>query len=224
MVLCELERLRHHAGAIAAICESTALAVSAAHAAIIEEQLLRVSCVFSGHRYLFGLNVPGGLSRDFDKQACTDLLAAVQKTKSELLELEDRLRYSSSFLDRLEDVGAIDADDARDLNLVGPVGRASGQNNDLRRACPYSGYQHYDFQIPSESEGDGYARLRVLFAEAVQSVKLIQQAIYALQPGAVRAVCDPIRAGASLGWVEAPREAEKFVHFACGQTPARQAT
>ncbi len=59
----ELERLRHHAGAIAAICESTALAVSTAHASIIEEELLRASCVFTGHRYLFGLNVPGGLSR-----------------------------------------------------------------------------------------------------------------------------------------------------------------
>ncbi len=205
--LCELERLRHHAGAIAAICESTALGVSAAQAAIIEEELLRASCVFSGHRYLFGLNVPGGLARDFDKQACTDVLAAANKAKSDLSELERRLRYSSSFLDRLEDVGAIDADDARDLNLVGPVGRASAQRNDLRRACPYSGYQHYRFDIPSESEGDGYARLRVLFAEAVQSVKLIQQAIHALQPGPVRAVCDPIRAGASLGWVEAPRGA-----------------
>ena len=207
VVLCELERLRHHAGAIAAICESTALAVSAAQAAIIEEHLLRVSCVFTGHRYLFGLNVPGGLTRDFDKQACRDVLAAADKATTDLSELERRLRYSSSFLDRLEDVGAVDADDARDLNLVGPVGRASAQKDDLRRACPYSGYQHYDFEIPSESEGDGYARLRVLFAEAVQSVKLIRQAIHSLQPGPLRAVCDPIRTGASLGWVEAPRGA-----------------
>ena len=74
ILICELERLRHHAGAIAAICESTALAVSTAHAAIIEEELLRASCVFTGHRYLFGLNVPGGLSRDFDAEQCKNLL------------------------------------------------------------------------------------------------------------------------------------------------------
>ena len=74
IALCELERLRHHAGAIAAICESTALAVSAAHAAIIEEELLRASCVFSGHRYLFGLNVPGGLRRDVEVDQCKGLL------------------------------------------------------------------------------------------------------------------------------------------------------
>jgi formate hydrogenlyase subunit 5 len=205
VVLCELERLRHHAGAIASICESTALAVSAAQAAMIEEHLLRASCIFSGHRYLFGLNVPGGLSRDFDAEACTNLLTVVHTAESELLQLEERLRYSSSFLDRLEDVGAIGAEDARDLNLVGPIGRASAQRYDLRRSCPYSGYERYHFGIPCESEGDGYARLRVLFAEAVQSVGLVDQALNTLEPGPVCAHFDCSRAGASLGWVEAPR-------------------
>jgi formate hydrogenlyase subunit 5 len=207
VLLCELERLRHHAGAIAGICESTALAVSAAQAGIIEEQLLRASCVFAGHRYLFGLNIPGGLSRDVDMQGCTELLNATSKACADLLELEARLRYSSSFLDRLEDVGAIDADDARDLNLVGPVGRASAQNNDLRGACPYSGYERHKFDVPCESEGDGYARLRVLFAECVQSSALIRQAIESLDPGPVRVACNASHAGASIGWVEAPRGA-----------------
>ena len=207
IALCELERLRHHAGAIAAICESTALAVSAAHAAISEEELLRASCVFSGHRYLFGLNVPGGLRRDVEVDQCKGLLGAVDKAEAELRVLEDRLRYSSSFLDRLENVGVIDGDQARDLNLVGPVGRASGLSRDLRKACPYSGYERYTFDVPSESEGDGYARLRVLFAEAFQSVKLIHQAIDSLEPGAICVPCEGTTPGAALGWVEAPRGA-----------------
>lgn len=207
VVLAELERLRHHAGAIAAICESTALSVSAAQAAIIEEQLLRASCVFAGHRYLFGLNTPGGLTRDFEAHACAELLVAADRAKTDLLELENRLRYSSSFLDRLEDVGAIDADAARDLNLVGPIGRASAQNCDLRKACPYAGYERYKFAVPGESEGDGYARLRVLFAESVQSVEVIRQAIDSLPPGPVRVPCNATHAGAALGWVESPRGA-----------------
>ena len=207
VALCELERLRHHAGAIAAICESTALAVSAAHAAISEEELLRASCVFTGHRYLFGLNVPGGLMRDFEVSQCESLCSAVDKAQAELRVLEDRLRYSSSFLDRLEDVGVVDGDQARDLNLVGPVGRASGLCCDLRKACPYSGYERYQFDVPFESEGDGYARLRVLFAEAFQSVKLIHQAIDSLEPGPVHVSCQGTTRGAALGWVEAPRGA-----------------
>lgn len=207
VALCELERLRHHAGAIAAICESTALAVSAAQAAIIEEQLLRASAAFAGSRYLFGLNAPGGLTRDFYPQPGTDLIRCTKQACADLLQLEDRLRYSSSFLDRLEDVGAIDGDDARDLNLVGPIGRASSQNNDLRRACPYSGYERYKFEVPCESEGDGYARLRILFAECAQSTALIRQAIESLEEGPVRTPYSVAGEGASIGWVEAPRGA-----------------
>jgi len=207
VLICELERLRHHAGAIAAICESTALAVSTAHAAIIEEELLRASCVFTGHRYLFGLNVPGGLSRDFDAQECKSLLPAVDKAERDLRILEKRLRYSSSFLDRLEDVGVVNSENARDMNLVGPIGRASAQSSDLRKACPYSGYERYTFDVPCETEGDGYARLRVLFAEATQSAKLIHQAIDALEQGPIRVPTGEDRSGAALGWVEAPRGA-----------------
>lgn len=207
IALCELERLRHHAGAITAVCESTALAVSAAHAAIIEEELLRASCVFTGHRYLFGLNIPGGLSCDFDVHSYKNLFAAVDKAQSELRILENRLRYSSSFLDRLEEVGVVDGDHARDLNLVGPVGRASGLSCDLRKACPYSSYERYEFDVPYESEGDGYARLRVLFAEAFQSAKLIHQAIASLEPGPVYVPGEGTTSGAALGWVEAPRGA-----------------
>lgn len=207
IALCELERLRHHAGAITAICESTALAVSAAHAAIIEEELLRASCVFTGHRYLFGLNAPGGLRRDVEVDQCKSLLRSVDRAEAESQVLQDRLRYSSSFLDRLEEVGVVDGDHARDLNLVGPVGRASGLSCDLRKACPYSGYDRYQFDVPCENEGDGYARLRVLFAEAFQSAKLIRQAIDSLEPGPVCVPCEGTIPGAALGWAEAPRGA-----------------
>lgn len=203
----ELERLRHHAGAIEAICASTALAVSAAHASIIEEELLRASCVFTGHRYLFGLNIPGGLSRDFELNQCKELLLSVDKAEKDLRILENRLRYSSSFLDRLEDVGVVDPENARDMNLVGPVRRASGQNCDLRKASPYSSYERFAFDVPCETEGDGYARLRVLFAESVQSVRLIHQAVERLEPGAICAAGEGDRPGAALGWVEAPRGA-----------------
>jgi formate hydrogenlyase subunit 5 len=204
VMLAEMERLRHHAGAITGICESTALAVAASQAAIIEEELLRISCRLSGHRYLFGLNRPGGLRRDFTNDDFRDLLSSVDSAVKQLRILEDRLHFTSSFLDRLEDVGVVDPNKARDLNLLGPVGRASGQCHDLRHECPYGAYEEYQFEIPRENEGDGYARLRVLFAEAAQSAKLIRQAIDSLQPGPVSISCEPTHSGAALGWTEAP--------------------
>jgi formate hydrogenlyase subunit 5 len=204
VALAELERLRHHAGAIQGICQSTALSVSEAHAAIIEEQLLRASAAFTGHRYLFGLNTPGGLRRDFEETVCRDLLRAVDIADSQLRILEERLRYSSSFLDRLEDVGAVTPENARDLDLVGPVGRASGVSRDLRKACPYAAYSEYQFNAPFEREGDGYARLRVLFAEGRESARLIHQAIDSLKPGDVSIPVDAPASTVAFGWAEAP--------------------
>jgi Ni,Fe-hydrogenase III large subunit/Ni,Fe-hydrogenase III component G len=204
VALAELERLRHHAGAIEAICQSTALNVSEAQAAIVEEQLLRASCSFSGHRYLFGLNTPGGLRRDFSSDDCRNLLSIVDTADQELRRIEDRLRYTSSFLDRLEDMGSINTQAARDLDLLGPVGRASGLANDLRVALPYAGYTDYTFEVAHEKEGDGYARLRVLFFEARESVALIHQALESLRPGDVRITVEHLPAGSTMGWAEAP--------------------
>jgi formate hydrogenlyase subunit 5 len=204
--LAELERLRQHAGAIQEICESTALVVATSQAGILEEELLRASGELTGHRYLFGLLALGGLLCDLPNEACQRALSRSQDILKRLNELERRLRISSSFLDRIEEVGIISTSTAKAYSLVGPVARASGLARDLRRAQPYSGYEAFNFDVPSEQEGDGYARLRVLFAEARQSVRVMEQAAAALKEGDV---CRPVhlRAGAALGSVEAPRGA-----------------
>ena len=206
-ILCaELERLRHHAGAIAAICASTGFAVAASQAAMREEELLRRCGRLAGHRYLFGLAVPGGLACDLADDACAAAAADARAIADALARLGDLLRVSSSYLDRLEQVGIISGEDARSHGLVGPIARASGVAVDLRRAQPYEGYDTLAFAVPVEPNGDGYARLRILFAEARESASLIAQAAAGLPPGPVRVAC-PSRAGADFGWVEAPRGA-----------------
>lgn len=202
----ELERFRHHVGAIEGVCESTALAVAASQAALLEEDLLRVSGALTGHRYLFGLVTPGGLTMDLSDDACRNALAQCHDVLARLDRLEHLLQFSSSFLDRLEEVGAIAERDARVFGLVGPIARASGLERDLRAVQPYDAYARFAFTVPVEVEGDGYARLRVLFAEARQSVHLMEQAAAALVPGAIAVPVAP-REGGALGWVEAPRGA-----------------
>lgn len=222
--LAELERLRHHAGAIQEICESTALVVAASEAGILEEELLRLSGALTGHRYLFGLAASGGLARDF---ADTELVAAAMETRcilERLDALERRLVRTSSFLDRLEAVGIVTEAEARALGLVGPIARASGLRRDLRKVQPYGGYPGYRFDTPKETEGDGYARLRVLFAEARQSFALMKQALDRLPAGRVRSPdieewisAMPQKAGAALGWTEAPLGAAlHWVRIECG--------
>lgn len=202
-MLAELERLRHHAAAIKGICESTGLAVATSQAALIEEDLLRLTGAVVGHRYLFGVLTPGGLARDFADETCHGLAAAAEQAGASLSTLERMLDYTSSFLDRLEEVGIVSRPQARDYGLVGPIARASGIAADLRRAAPYAAYDELDVTVPTETEGDGYARLRVLFREAEQSVAIIRQAATTLPTGAVSTPVAP-REGAALGIAEAP--------------------
>ena len=203
-LLAELERLRNHAGLIHDICESTALTVAASQAAIFEEDLLRLCGALCGHRYLFGLIACGGLTRDFSD---SELEVAVEKAQgilSSLTQLEVNLTKTSSFLDRLEEVGIVTGAEAQAYGLVGPIARASGINRDMRKVQPYSSYSQYTFVVPQETEGDGYARLRVLFAETRQSMHIIEQALESLPSGAVSAPRIPHTVGAALGWSEAP--------------------
>jgi formate hydrogenlyase subunit 5 len=150
--------------------------VAASQASILEEELLRLCCALTGHRYLFGINVPGGIVLDMSTAECDKLAHAVWEVIKRLKDLQDRLRFSSSFLDRLEEVGIVSGEKSVAYGLVGPVARASGVARDLRTALPYGYYDSaIKFRVPKEQEGDGYARLRIFFGEAEQSVNIISR-------------------------------------------------
>jgi formate hydrogenlyase subunit 5 len=167
---------------------------------------LRLSGELTGHRYLFGLVVPGGLSCDLSDKSCRETVRRAQAMLQRLNELEQMLKFSSSFLDRIEKVGIITTDQARSHGLVGPVGRGSGYCYDLRRIQPYSVYDRFNFEVSCEQEGDGYARLRVWFTEARQSVHIMEQMPGWLPGGAIHTPCEK-KPGVAFSGVETPRGA-----------------
>ena len=69
------------------------------------------------------------------------------------------------------------------LGVTGPLLRATGNPWDLRKAAPYSSYDHFEFKIPVGTVGDNYDRFRVRHAEFYESVKIIQQALDGLPEG-----------------------------------------
>src|SRR6476660_3218304 len=62
---------------------------------------------------------------------------------------------------RTKGIGIISGEEAIDWGLTGPCLRGSGVDIDLRRDNPYSGYENYDFEVPTESDGDVWARYMV---------------------------------------------------------------
>lgn len=202
----ELERVRHHVTAIREICSSTALLVATSQLLWLEEQMLRICGELSGHRYLFGLLAIGGMTRDVDDAALERAVQLIEQVCIELQQQGHALAETSSFLDRIERVGIIDTGKARAFEVVGPLARASGVSADMRRIAPYGVYPSLAFDVPSEDEGDGYARLRVLFAEVEQSVRLLRQLVRDIPAGPLASPFAPA-SGSSLGWTEASRGA-----------------
>ena len=90
---------------------------------------------------------------------------------------------------RTQGVGVIDREEAINYGLTGPCLRGSGVELDLRRHNPYSGYETYDFNIPTEPDGDVWSRFLVRMRELTESHKIIRQALERLKP-------DPIKADA----------------------------
>ncbi len=203
LVFAELERLRSHLCTIEELVESTGLQVPTAMLSSLVEDLLRLSGRVAGHRYLFGLVRPGGLTLDIGDAETADIVKTSREATARLSRIVDQLAYDNGFLDRVEQVGTLQVPKALHHGVVGPVGRASGLSKDLRVIHPYGAYRDCEVRIALADEGDAFARFRVLAGEAVESQHLMEQALSSLPAGPVLAPWRP-RADAALGWSEAP--------------------
>ena len=74
-------------------------------------------------------------------------------------------------------VGYLSPEDAINLSAAGPLLRASGVAYDLRRAEPYSYYEHLDFDIAVRYNGDIYDRYLIRMDEMRQSLRILEQVL-----------------------------------------------
>jgi NADH-quinone oxidoreductase subunit D len=101
-------------------------------------------------------------------------------------EYESLLTKNPLMLDRTVKIGLLPKDLALSYGVTGPMLRASGVEWDLRKARPYSGYEQYDFDVPTSQAADTNARYVVRIAEMRESLKIIRQALDKLPKGPVQ--------------------------------------
>lgn len=84
-------------------------------------------------------------------------------------------------------IGAYSSEEAIEWGVTGPGLRATGFAYDLRKARPYSGYDRFEFEIPTAENGDSYDRTAVRVEEMRQSLRIIRQCLENMPAGDYKA-------------------------------------
>ncbi|WP_262963839.1 hydrogenase large subunit [Methylobacter psychrophilus] len=207
-ILAERERIANHLGDMGGICNDVAFVFAQMQFTRLRELCLRTNATVFGHRLLMDRIVPGGVISDLSAASCALITQEISQLRNELSEIMPAVDLNSSLEDRIYTAGYLLPEIAAAFGTLGYVGRASGQNFDVRRDSPYSPYDQVVFKVAVENQGDIASRFWVRYKEILSSLKLIEQFIAQLviaQPadGEILTEWQPPKAGSEgLGIVE----------------------
>jgi NADH-quinone oxidoreductase subunit D len=149
------------------------------------EHLLDLFESQTGQRMNHAYVRPGGLANDVTDDfvdRCENLLDLIPR---KMREYEDLLLKNPIWNERLRGIGVIDREACLRHGITGPVLRSAGEPWDLRKSQPYSGYEQYEFDVPTDTAADSYARFIVRLEEMRQSLRIVRQALDTLPGGPV---------------------------------------
>jgi NADH-quinone oxidoreductase subunit D len=155
------------------------------------ELLLNINELIAGFRMFPSYIRVGGLREDLPRGFHDAVTRFLDRFPQKLAEYEALLTENEIYIKRSRGVGQISRDDAIAYSLLGPIARASGVDYDVRKTFPYSGYETFDFEVPTRTGGDVYARYLVRVAEMRESLKICRQALGRIDPTGIFAVGDP---------------------------------
>jgi NADH-quinone oxidoreductase subunit D len=149
------------------------------------EKILDINELVSGVRMMTSYIRVGGLMADVPDQFHPMVEDVIHTFPKFIDEYELLLTKNPIWVSRVRGVGVISAADALAYGLSGASLRGSGVPYDLRKAQPYSSYDHFTFDVPIGRNGDVYDRYLVRMQEMRESVKIIAQAFENLPGGPV---------------------------------------
>jgi NADH-quinone oxidoreductase subunit D len=150
------------------------------------EIILDIFEMCSGQRMMTSYFRPGGLWRDLPAGFEDAVKEFLRYFPRRIQQYEDLLTRNPIYLDRTKGISPITSEQALQHGLTGPALRATGLPLDMRKMQPYSGYEQYEFEIPTASNGDVYDRYIVRMEEMRQSLRIIEQGLRRLPKGPFR--------------------------------------
>src|SRR5215471_10985074 len=125
----------------------------------------------------------GGVAQDLPQGWDDLILAFIKYLPSRLAEYDRTVLRNRIFKARTVGIGAFTTQEAVQWGATGPNLRACGMEWDFRKKQPYSGYEHFEFDIPTGVHGDCYDRSLVRVEEMRQSLRIIEQCVNNMPSG-----------------------------------------
>jgi NADH-quinone oxidoreductase subunit D len=149
------------------------------------EEVLHLLEHLTGLRMNHAFIRPGGLAQDLPEDAPEKIRDFLKVMHKRLPDYDRLLTGQPIWQKRLKGVGYLPLDGCLALGVTGPILRSAGLPWDLRKVDPYCGYQEYDFEVPTSTDGDCFARFLLRLEEIRVSLGLVEQALGKLEPGPV---------------------------------------
>jgi NADH-quinone oxidoreductase subunit D len=128
---------------------------------------------------------PGGVAQDLPENAVEKIRETIPLLRSRMKDTADLLIDNNIWMGRTVGIGYLDLTGCMALGITGPVLRATGYPQDLRKSQPYCGYENYEFDVVTENTNDAYGRFLIRIREMEQSLRIVEQTLDRLQPGPV---------------------------------------
>src|SRR5579863_4794731 len=147
------------------------------------EEILRILEMFSGQRMMTSYIRIGGVALEPPRGWEKAVGKFIRGFPSNVDQYENLLDSNPIWVRRTKGIGFISLEDMLDLGVTGPMLRGAGLKWDIRKTEPYSSYDQFDFEVPTRTENDVYARYRVRLSEMRQSARIITQALEGMPEG-----------------------------------------
>lgn len=200
----ELSRLHSHLLWLGLMADGMGFESLFMHSWRVRERVLNLIEATTGGRVIFGSCKIGGVRRDLDDATVQHLLKEMDGIERDMREITKVFLNDNSVKDRLCGIGVISKQDAWEMGCVGPMLRASGVAQDLRK-LGYAAFSDIQVEPVTRTEGDCYARSAVRCEELFQSVAIIRQALTKLPPGEVETKVTGNPTGETITRTEQPR-------------------
>ncbi|MGE5343432.1 MAG: NADH-quinone oxidoreductase subunit C/D [Candidatus Omnitrophota bacterium] len=147
------------------------------------ERILKIVEAVTGARLHPGWFRIGGVTNDLPHGWDKLVKEFIDYFPGRLKEYDGMMMENRIVKARTVGIGAYSVKEAIEWGVTGPNLRACGFNWDWRKKRPYSGYEHFEFEIPIGKNGDCYDRGRVRVEEMRQSLRIITQCLENMPPG-----------------------------------------